>query len=624
MRWLLLLLPSAIALFYLEGIPRSFEFGKILLLRAGLFTVLLGSLIQLFRHKQLKLYVERFRSPLAILIFLMLGWIFIATVVSPQRLHSIFGNYERAFGLVQWLTLGGVFTLFLHYLTPKHFKKGLQILLWVGALIGLYAIVQRLGWDPLFSTYNTDFLEGRVFATAGNPDFLAQFLSPLVFLALFFFWKDRSWRHLTLALPMFLGMVFTETRGAFLALAFGLAVFAFLIIKKRKQVLAGLAALSLLFLLGVQFQLPLFERFQLNATNFRSLESRFLTWESADWIIWEHPFFGLGPDNLELHFPEYLNHEIYEHEDDLNLYMDRAHNEFLEMGLIGGVPLMALYLALIGLLLHGLTQEKKKSLQFGLTMALLIHFLQNQLSFALVTHMVLMLYLLAGLIIMSTPQKTLTWKPTTLFRYAGIPLTAVFVLCAIQYSMIRPLQAELWYTEALANPQNSYTALHHAIGFAPTQSKFHYALLMSYPETANQEIPLLKLIEGDTMNILTWEATALSTTNEPERAYTLFEELIARNPGYPHTRRSYADALYRNGDYADAASHYYAYLAHVPDFWTWCGDLDSHSAYEQKKYRIFYKNVPDFNNALYHLQESLTLSGQSDPELDEQIVCLEG
>jgi len=149
---------------------------------------------------------------------------------------------------------------------------------------------------------------------------------------------------------------------------------------------------------------------------------------------------------------------------------------------------------------------------------------------------------------------------------------------------------------------------------------FRYDLIMWFPQETPVQIPAIQKIEGDSIEVLGWEASVMSVEN-PEAAYAIFEEAIALNSNYYHTHRAYADALYRQGEFERAAVEYEAALANAPDFWTWCSTLSEHSDYEQKKFRIFYKNVPDFNSTLQHLYESYS-PGEKKEKLGESLKCL--
>jgi O-antigen ligase len=621
---LLIVVPVLVAAFIFPGMSRTFDFPKTLLLQFLLLTTALLTLIKFFLEKKLAFPEKFFTHPIAKIILLMLGIIFLATIFSPQRLNAIWGTYERGLGLIAWLTFGTYFFLLLLHLDKKWIERGLKLSVLGTTLIALYGISQKFGLDPIFANFNTDYLEGRIFSTLGNPDFLAQLLAPIIALTVFFAWTKKKPLYVIPTIIMFIALLQTGSRASFLALIFGLAFFVFLLIKKKKQLLMISAALLFVFVLGIKLGLPTLDRFELNSENFRSVESRLVIWGVATQAILNHPILGLGPDNFEIHFPEYMQPDFYYLEDNLHISADRAHNETLEMGLIGGLPLMLLYLALIAWVLHhSIKNPNKKSLSSGISLGLLIIFAQNQLTFSQTAHFTLTFFLLAGLIITTANPQTATWRPTKPFLYFGTTAILLFLLFTFDEVINDRLSAEAWYTYALMT-DDTKTGVQSAIYHDPFNTKFRYDLLMWFPETRAEQIEALRVIEGDTIEVIAWKANYMLNV-DTEEAYALFEEAIALNPLYPHTTRAYADGLYLNEDFELTAKYYEDYLNLAPEFWTWCPDLESHSEYEQKKYRIFYKNVPDFNNSLIHLYNAyLNLEEDEKAEtLNEYLECLQ-
>ena len=619
MKWkglvLLGCLPGLIAVFVLTDVVRTFDFSKHLFFRTF---VLLSSLLIILRglwFGYLKIPTKRFSNHVTIVLGLMLLVVFMATMASPQMLNSLWGNFERGQGLIPWAFYLLYFCLLLLCLSRESVKRSSYWILGFGGLVAAYAVFQKMGFDPIFASFNVDFLEGRVFSTLGNPDFLAQFLAPLIVYAVYLSWNEKRWIYLPLILVLLFALVFTESRASFLAVIFSLTFMFVHLTKNKKRLFFAFTAFLILMIVGASLHLPLFDRFQINSENFRSMESRVILWDVATRVILDNPILGIGPDNFAIRFPEYLSPEFYVLEDDLNISGDRAHNEVLDMGLIGGIPMMLLYLALIFLILRSLYLHKNpKSLDYGFALALITIAMQNQLSFPQITDYVLWIFLLAAWVIYREPDdvKELTFsKP---FRFVSPLIVVAFVFFVFVESVLFPLQAEAWYAYALGTDDTKH-GLMMATNYAPLEPEFRYNLLMWFPEEMETELGALHLIEGDSIDVLAWMANSY-IYKDPEKAYEIFEELIEINPEYPHTVRAYADALYVNEEYERAVDYYEQYLLIVPEFWSWCPELSEKSAYEQKKYRIFYKNVHDFNNSLVHLYESYEAIGaQEDLEI---------
>lgn len=619
---LLTVAPVLVGILVMPGFPHVFDFPKLLLLQLILMLAVLIQTVILVREKKVKINTAFFKSPLALIVWGMMFVIFLATIFSEQMLNSIWGTYERGLGLIAWLTFGTYFAATLLFLDKKWIKRGSIWLIYGVSFIAIYGICQKFGWDPLFAGFDVDFLEGRIFSTMGNPDFLAQLLAPFIFLSAFIAWAEKKWAYTVPAGIMFLALLFTESRASLLALLFGFAFAVFLLVKNKKRLIAITVSALIVFVIAVQIGVPTLERFQINAENFRSAESRLVIWDLAARIIADHPILGVGPDNFEIHFPAYMTPEIYYLEDNLHISADRAHNELLDMGLIGGLPLMFLYLALILYVFKAAFLEKnKKALPVGLAIATLIIFAQNQLTFSQVTHFVVMFFFVAGLIIYQSEKDVFGWKPNKMLRFSVAVVLIVFTVFCFDQLFTDRMRAEAWYAYAITT-EDTKNGLAYAIEHDPTNTKYRYEMLMWFPEEREYELSVLREIEGDTIEVMAWEANYLLNV-DTEAAYQAFEDVIAVNPLYPHTTRAYADGLYVNEDFGKAAEYYEQYLEIVPDFWSWCPSLEDYSEYEQKKYRIFYKNVPDFNNSLIHLYNSYINLGEEEKaaELKVYIDC---
>lgn len=615
---ILVLIPSAVAIFVFTHFADAFELAKTIVFRLLLSVIGIVCLTQIFKNK-LEINKSVFNSKILKTVSLILLVIFVSTIFSDQRLNSIWGTYERKLGLIQWAGLGIYFFFLVCFLNREKAFFGIKVLIFTGLMISIYGILQKLGFDPIFSNFNVDYLEGRIFSTIGNPDFLAQFLAPTAFLSIFFAAKKKSKILLFTSIVILIAIVLTESRASILALLGAMAIWLFLEVKNKKKLLLTSLVIIATFISFVFFETPGFDRFKFNDANLRSIESRLVIWKVAAEIARDYPILGIGPDNLEIYFPSYMKPEFYYLEDDLNISADRAHNEILDMGLIGGIPLILLYLYLAYLIFKNVFNKDETTKAASL--ALIVILLQNQLSFSQIIHWILFFFLLSILVIKNSKnifEKIILRKN---LKFTTIILVIFLTLFGVKETILDKVYAEAWYTYALRT-DDTKIGLQNAISFSPLESEFRYNLLMWYPDQRYEQVQALKLIEGDTINVIAWEANDLLGRNNNE-AYRLFEKVINLNPYYPHTTRAYADGLYKNGDYVKATEYYEKYLELIPNIWEWCFDLDQRSDYEKKKYRIFYKNVPDFNNPLKHLLDSYEKIGETEKtkKIEEFLHC---
>lgn len=64
--------------------------------------------------------------------------------------------------------------------TQKEQKKYITVSLVSGCIVCLYAIFQKIGFDPIQSLYNSRLDTTRIFGTLGNPNYLAGYVLMLM------------------------------------------------------------------------------------------------------------------------------------------------------------------------------------------------------------------------------------------------------------------------------------------------------------------------------------------------------------------------------------------------------------------------------------------------------------
>jgi tetratricopeptide (TPR) repeat protein len=207
-------------------------------------------------------------SPLLLCAALYLGSATLSTVFSIVPRLSLWGSHTRLEGLV---TLLAHLTVFLSLATRLRRRAQLDRLLAAAIAssvpVCLYAIVQRLGRDPL--DWQVAYQEWRVSTTLGNPIFAGEYLAlllPLTLGAAAWWWPRRVERggfvRVALAVAaaalQVVGLGLTGSRGPWLGAAVALAALLLLTAAARGQrrlagatLAAGLAGLVFLGLLNV-------------------------------------------------------------------------------------------------------------------------------------------------------------------------------------------------------------------------------------------------------------------------------------------------------------------------------------------------------------------------------------
>lgn len=251
-----------------------FEFNKMLLIYAS--TLILGFFWILgILQKQIKLKATQLQP---FLMFFLLSQI-LSSVFSIHTRTSIVGYYTRLHGgllsTICYIFLSLIFSTtvqnFRQVVSGQEAKKRIHrrimsffhTLLFAGILVSLYAIPEHFGYSPscliITGKFNVDCwvqdVQNRVFASFGQPNWLAAYLVMLIPLAIHLF-KEKitktidlkksgancSWKnylqlifYFISANLMWLALIFTKSRSGLAGLAVGLILYFSLSIIKSWQ-----------------------------------------------------------------------------------------------------------------------------------------------------------------------------------------------------------------------------------------------------------------------------------------------------------------------------------------------------------------------------------------------------
>lgn len=304
-------------------------------------------------------------SPLLWTLLAFTVWMGIATVFSVDPVKSFWSSFERMEGYISVLHLFAWFLVAGAVLAGERWWERFFLLSVAAAVCqALYAVGQQLRIGGLVSSFAPyiDPAYLRVDGTLGNAAYLATYMLINIFLVLFLLTRSRSTSHRVLCglalLPLVDALDLTGTRGTLLALLAGglttAAVWTGLAVpewpwrKWHRAFLPGLGALALLLILFSVFRLSVYLPESLTLTRLASLLSdpaariRPALWGMAFEGAGERPFAGWGQENFVFLFNRYYEPWM----NDPAAWVDRAHNQFLDWLVAGGIPAFALYTAL--------------------------------------------------------------------------------------------------------------------------------------------------------------------------------------------------------------------------------------------------------------------------------------
>lgn len=439
---------------------------------SGLFLVIILAVILLItfapgKNKRIMRYDISPGLDVSLLIFILAAGI--STIFSINWYTSLFGEYQRQLGLITLIFLFLIYFFNSFFVSDKKYlTQIIRILLFTSVAVSLYAILQQLNIDLLGLQPVGDT---RPVSTIGSAVFAGGYLAmifPFALLNLGGF-KNHLLKYI---LPVIIlsGIIVTRTRSAYLAVFVELLVMfiVFFRLKKRSGTLklsfsrniliVVFSAAGLLAVILLLFQENLFVQRFLSIFS-GSENQRWLIWKDSIGILWKYPLTGAGIGNFANAFAEFYSFKL--RYDDVNRYIDNAHNNYLQvlftMGLLGLVS----YLLILGsaiticfkkifLVSIECPQEKKAEtgkIYIGLLLSLfgyMVYGLTNFDDYTILLNFIVILILIKGF---SAPAKTIEVENNIVSKVL-IPVSALLILyfaVACSVKSLNDLKADIHF-----------------------------------------------------------------------------------------------------------------------------------------------------------------------------------
>ncbi|MCR4306050.1 MAG: O-antigen ligase family protein [Candidatus Daviesbacteria bacterium] len=381
-----------------------FEYNK-MILTYGLTVIIVGAWVLKTIHEK-RLTIKR--TPLDIPLLLFLGANILSTIFSIDPHTSIWGYYSRSNGgLLSIITYILLYFAFVSNMDFEKVKLTLKFGLASGFIISLWAIFEHFGVSLSCVILRGEFnascwiqdVQARVFATLGQPNWLAAYLSMLIFPAFYFLLtatkKSLYILHFTLLIFLYLAFTFTYSRGPTLGLIGGMAAFLFIMSFPRKresiqnylhgsQIKSGMTVLISFLIINLLFgsaltSFRLISKFaaparpgislpaapsgtQLENGGTESGQIRFIVWKGALDIFKHYPVFGSGVETFAYSYYQFrpAEHNLTSEWDFL---YNKAHNEYLNYLSTTGLIGFGTYMLVIGTFIYW-CMKKIYNLQF--------------------------------------------------------------------------------------------------------------------------------------------------------------------------------------------------------------------------------------------------------------------
>ena len=391
-------------LFFLPLNNELFEYNKMMLVYVltSIITV-----IWLIKMVNLQSFIFN-RTPLDIPIILFLLSQILSTVLSIDQHTSIFGYYSRSNGgLLSIISYILLYYALISNFTKEQVLKFLKVAVLGGVAVSLYAIPEHFGLSPscviLTQTLTADCwvqdVQARVFATLGQPNWLAAYLGMLIFPSLYFVLTEKKNKSIIVysifSILIYMAFTFTYSRGGMVGFLVGLLVFVVLHygrtikqsfspskiisffsstgairlsrrVKWRSTLIYNpfllltfsFLLINLLFGSSLTGNFKLIREYapprpalssgtQLEQGGTESGQIRLIVWKGALDIFKHYPILGSGVETFAY---SYYNFRPVEHNNtsEWDFLYNKAHNEFLNYLATTGVLGFGAYMLLIG------------------------------------------------------------------------------------------------------------------------------------------------------------------------------------------------------------------------------------------------------------------------------------
>jgi putative inorganic carbon (HCO3(-)) transporter len=224
-------------------------------------------------------------------------------------------------------------------------------------IISLYAFIQYLDCDPMVIYWHFNKM---IFSTIGNQNFLGSLEVMLSILTLCIFIKTKKWYYGLFFSVFFATLLMSQTRSAWIGffIIFLIILVSVLLFNRDKIKPFGIA-LTLMAATAIGLNALkdniLIKR---SSTMKQELElksefggsGRIAIWKMTYNIVKNHPYLGSGPENL-------TGALLIEQKSQMNNYykvkkqkVDRAHNEYLHIAAVTGIPALICYLLMLFLI----------------------------------------------------------------------------------------------------------------------------------------------------------------------------------------------------------------------------------------------------------------------------------
>ncbi len=356
-------------LLFSQKTSELFEFNKIVLIYLSSILILIIWILNMLKQRKFIYRHTILEKPL--LIFLATQAV--STVLSLDRHTSLLGYYSRFNGgLASSLAYTILYFSFVTFMNKETTKKAIYLLLASAFIVSVWGILEHFGYSfsclLLRQSFNVDCwvqdVQNRIFATLGQPNWLAAFLSALIPLAWSIRMFDkrskkgpRKYIWISLSGVSYSAFLFTKSRSGILGFLVAFIIYWGLsyftkpkhskdsIIKPFLITSSILLVLTFLIVPWTSKEIPSSQT-ALETGGTESGDIRKIVWKGAV-DAWSHyPIFGTGVETFSIAYNQFKPKE-HNLTSEWDFNYNRAHNEYLNYLVTSGILGLMAYLILI-------------------------------------------------------------------------------------------------------------------------------------------------------------------------------------------------------------------------------------------------------------------------------------
>jgi O-antigen ligase len=410
-----------------------------------LATIVLGSALSLYLLLQ-----EKVIHNLNYFTVTVISTIFVATLSSLSAVNSftenLFGDYGRSMGLLAFISCMILFYCAKAVSSMEVMSSIVDKVYLAAGIAAVYGLFQFLNLDPL--SWNNS--NNRIVGFLANPNFQSAFLGMVAGSSLLFVIQKRTGSVvkslLLLNIPLS-ALLIVQSDSQQGIMTFGIALATGLLLKIRyseqKDYLKVISYVSVAFAFFVAL-LDILQRAPWKSFLYQqSISFRGDFWRTGVEIIQTNPFTGTGFNGYSTWYERTRDLKSLGRVDS-NLISNSAHNIFLDLGVIGGLPLLLLFLILLMLALIKIVKFQPVSGQNHVSFIIVASLWTSWLAYSFISPMQISLFclgmILTGLIIgydtsrrstQTLPQSNSS--PRILVKIMGLAIPFIMVTATLPY-----------------------------------------------------------------------------------------------------------------------------------------------------------------------------------------------